>query len=97
MTIGFCLSSQNKLSEIRSKLVGIHIEDPQFIDTIGRVVEVLGIRAFEIPIEVQTEPFRELSLFDRLFSLFEPERNVFKPLSNRARCVLGRCVGKEGP
>jgi hypothetical protein len=33
-------------------LVGVYIKDAELIDAIGRIVEVLGVRTFEIALEM---------------------------------------------
>ncbi|HET9845029.1 MAG TPA: hypothetical protein VFQ02_04735, partial [Nitrospira sp.] len=69
----------------------------ELIDVIGRIIEVLGVRTFEIPVEMQPEAFGQEPLLDSLFGFFKPEGDVFQLLSDLAGCVFGPCVGKERP
>jgi hypothetical protein len=68
ITLRFAL--QHNLSQIRPELVGIDIEDAELIDAVGGIVEVLGVRPFEIPEETQSEILRQHPLFNGLFCLF---------------------------
>ena len=48
---GLRLTLQHKLGEVRPELIRIHIEDAKLVDVVRRIVEVLCVRAFEIPVK----------------------------------------------
>jgi hypothetical protein len=80
---GFRISLQYELSKIRPKLIGIHIEDTELIDAVGRIIEVLCVRAFEIPVEMQSETFDS----NRFSTAFSASFNL------RAMCSNSRATG----
>ena len=80
------------MREIRTKLIGVDVKNPELIDPIRRIIEILGVGTVQISIEVKIEALGKKSLFNGLFGLLETKGEMREALGGRTRLTFGERI-----
>jgi hypothetical protein len=85
---------QHKLGHVRPKLIGVYVKNAELIDTVGRVIEILRIRALKVAIEAQPQNFRQQPPHCHLLRF---SGNRLELMNNRTRFFFspGICAEKR--